>query len=155
MKVIFFNAYLGYIKVFKNTNILCNRTFVQYKWSVGKGLNTCFFFTLYNIDNWYWHGIQQHFSGNPALKALKWYERMYYLQILLPTEPKTLSITLRAYNRSLVISYIDCFRLVRGIRQPFLIQRAIVTNLNFTVSPTRSLYTFFQYSKLFHDPISL
>lgn len=94
-------------------------------------------------------------SRNLALKVLNQCERTHYLRMLLSTGPKTFSITSRACNKSLVISHIDCFRSIEGICQPFLIQRAIVTNLNFAVSPTSSAYTFSRYSKLSHDPISL
>lgn len=80
---------------------------------------------------------------------------MYYLQILLLIEPKILSITSSAYNKFLIISHKNYFKLVQGIHQLFLIQRANVTNLNFTVSPTHSLYMFLKYSKLSYDPTSL
>lgn len=72
--------------------------------------------------------------GKPALKALNWCNWIHYLQIVALLDPNTVSIILQDCSKSFVLSHIYCLRPVEGIRQPFLTQRAMITNWNFTVS---------------------
>lgn len=94
-------------------------------------------------------------SSKPALKALNLCNYIHCLYMLLPIEPNILSITSWNCTKSFIISHIDYLRTSEDICQLFLIQRAMVTGLNLTVSLTCLPCTISRYSKLSYNPTSL
>lgn len=66
--------------------------------------------------------------------------------------PNTIDVTEKTVKPSLLEFHIYCFKPPSDIRQFCLIQKAIVTDQNFTLSPVLSLYTFSWNSKLSQNP---
>ena len=93
--------------------------------------------------------------GKPALNAWNRCDLTHCFQTAEPFGPNIDARMSYTLNNLCFKFHIDCWRPVAGIRQPFLIHSAIVTERNLIVSPSLSLCTFSRYSKLSQVPISL
>lgn len=104
-------------------------------------------------------GMETEYSnashGKSARKALNRWDQTHFFRMPTAWKPNTVFMTSRDCSKSFITFHIDCLRPISSICQLFLIQRAIVTDRNLTVSPIRSPCIFSRYLKLSHVPTSL
>lgn len=100
-------------------------------------------------------GNNRSFARKTAWKALNLWNQLYFVWVLLASRPNTLISNFQGSKYSLFVSHISCFKPVDRIFYLFLIYKAIVIDLNFTILPIFSPAIFSQYLNLSQVPISL